>query len=227
MAYGEKWASWWLDLARYADTKGYEADRGRKIWKYRDWVIQALNEDMPFDEFTIQQLAGDLIENPTEESYVATGFHRNTMNNDEGGTSNEEFRVAAVIDRVNTTFDVWQGTTISCVQCHSHPYDPIRHKEYFEIMAFFNNTQDHDHTTDEPNYRLYNNFDKPKVEKVLNWIDDFGSHETKLKYQDLLFTFNPKTFTNETTTEIISDAGVLNSNGELYFLIMVVQLLKI
>ena len=217
MAYGEKWASWWLDLARYADTKGYEADRGRKIWKYRDWVIQALNEDMPFDEFTIQQLAGDLIENPTEESYVATGFHRNTMNNDEGGTSNEEFRVAAVIDRVNTTFDVWQGTTMSCVQCHSHPYDPIRHKEYFEIMAFFNNTQDHDHTTDEPNYRLYNNFDKPKVEKVLNWIDDFGSHETKLKYQDLLFTFNPKTFTNETTTEIISDAGVLNSNGELYF----------
>ena len=149
-SYGEKWASWWLDLARYADSRGYEGDGDRIIWKYRDWVINALNEDMPFDQFTIEQLAGDLLENPTPDNYIATAFHRNTMNNDEGGTDNEEFRTAAVIDRVNTTFDVFQSTTISCVQCHSHPYDPIKHQEYYELMAFFNNTVDSDHNLNAP-----------------------------------------------------------------------------
>ena len=132
--YGEKWASWWLDLARYADTKGYEADRGRSIWQYRDWVINALNTNLSFDQFTIDQLAGDLLPNPKAANLIATAFHRNTMTNDEGGTSNEEFRTAAVIDRVNTTFDVWQSTTMSCVQCHSHPYDPIHHDEYYKMM---------------------------------------------------------------------------------------------
>ena len=99
-SYGEKWASWWLDLARYADSRGYEGDGDRIIWKYRDWVIKALNNDMPFDQFTIEQLAGDLLENPTPDNYIATAFNRNTMNNDEGGTDNEEFRTAAIIDRV-------------------------------------------------------------------------------------------------------------------------------
>ena len=102
--YGEKWASWWLDLARYADTKGYERDVGRNIWRYRDWVIRAFNEDKPFDRFTLEQLAGDMLPNPTDDQLIATGFHRNTMNNDEGGTEDEEFRVAALIDRVNTTW---------------------------------------------------------------------------------------------------------------------------
>ena len=132
-AFGEKWASWWLDLARYADSKGYETDRGRTIWKYRDWVIKSFNENIPFDQFTIEQLAGDLLPQPTVDQLIATAFHRNTMNNDEGGTDDEEFRVAAVIDRVNTSFDVWQSTTISCVQCHSHPYDPIKHDEYYKL----------------------------------------------------------------------------------------------
>lgn len=216
-SYGEKWASWWLDLARYADTKGYEADRGRLIWKYRDWVINALNEDMPFDEFTINQLAGDLLENPTVDNYVATGFHRNTMMNDEGGTQNEEYRVASVIDRVNTTFDVWQGTTISCVQCHAHPYDPIRHKEYYEVMSFFNNTRDYDHTTEEPNYRFYNQGDQQKIQEVFSWIEKHGDQNLKDKYEDFIYLLEPKVLTNEINSEVILNAGNINSMQELYF----------
>lgn len=135
-AYGEKWASMWLDIARYADTKGYERDGHRDIWRYRDWLIRAFNEDKPYDQFITEQLAGDLLENPSEDQYIATAFHRNTMTNDEGGTDNEEFRVAAVIDRVHTTWEGLMSTTFACVQCHSHPYDPFRHEEYFQFMSF-------------------------------------------------------------------------------------------
>ena len=124
-AYGEHWARMWLDLARYADTKGYEKDRHRDIWSYRDWVIDALNRDMPYDQFTTEQLAGDLLPDPTPDQLVATAFHRNTMSNDEGGTDNEEFRVAAVKDRVDLTVQVWMGLTMGCAKCHSHKYDPI------------------------------------------------------------------------------------------------------
>ncbi|GJM27976.1 MAG: hypothetical protein DHS20C17_06110 [Cyclobacteriaceae bacterium] len=153
--YGERWAAFWLDLARYADSQGYQKDNLRPtMWLYRDWVINAFNQDMPFDQFTIEQLAGDLLVNPTEDQLLATAFHRNTMNNDEGGTDDEEFRVAAVLDRVNTTFEVWQGTTMGCVQCHTHPYDPIKHEEYYKVYAFFNNTQDSDKTSDVPNAML-------------------------------------------------------------------------
>lgn len=149
--YGEKWASMWLDLARYADSRGYQKDIIRpNIWRYRDYVIHAFNQDKPFDQFTIEQLAGDLIPNPNDEQILATAFHRNTMTNDEGGTSDEEFRVAAVIDRVNTTMEVWQGMTFGCVQCHSHPYDPIEHKEFYKMMAYFNNTVDTDNYMDAP-----------------------------------------------------------------------------
>ena len=148
--FGERWAAMWLDLARYADTKGYEKDSPRTIWLFRDWVIKAFNQDTPFDQFTIEQLAGDLLPDASEDQLIATAFHRNTMNNDEGGTDNEEFRVASVIDRVNTTWEVWMGTTMACVQCHSHPYDPFRHEEYFEFLAFFNNTEDHDTPNEYP-----------------------------------------------------------------------------
>ena len=134
----------WLDIARYADTKGYEKDQHRDIWPYRDWVIRALNADMPFDRFTREQIAGDLIPGATDDQILATAFHRNTMTNDEDGTDDEEFRVAAVLDRVNTTMEVWQGTTMGCVQCHSHPYDPFRHKDYYRQVAFFNNSADAD-----------------------------------------------------------------------------------
>ncbi len=141
-AYGEHWARKWLDLARYADTTGYEKDSTRKIWAYRDWVIAALNADMPFNEFTIEQLAGDLLPNPTKDQTIATAFHRNSMQNNEGGVDDEEYRVAAVIDRVNTTMQVWMGTTIGCCQCHSHKYDPFSQQEYYRLFAFFNQTAD-------------------------------------------------------------------------------------
>ena len=161
-AYGEKWAGMWLDLARYADSKGYEKDQHRNIWRYRDYVIKSFNEDKPYDKFTIEQLAGDLLPNPSDDQIIATAFHRNTMNNDEGGTNDEEFRTVAVIDRVNTTFDVWQGLTIGCVQCHTHPYDPIKHKEYYNFMAFFNNTHDGDLTEEAPTFIAKKDYNEKK-----------------------------------------------------------------
>src|SRR3989337_1315783 len=168
--FGEKWASWWLDMARYSDTKGYEKDVGRSIWRYRDWLIKALNADMPFDQFTKEQLAGDLLNDPTDDQLIATGFHRNTMNNDEGGTDDEEFRVAALIDRVSTTWEVWQSTTMACVQCHTHPYDPFVHEEYYKSMAFFNNTRDEDTPGDHPTLRLYKEEDQKKLEAITPWV---------------------------------------------------------
>lgn len=149
-AFGEHWARMWLDLARYADSAGYADDPLRTIWKYRDWVINAFNANMPFDQFTIEQLAGDLLPNPTTDQLVATAFHRNTMTNNEGGTSDEEFRNVAVVDRVNTTFTVWMGTSMACAQCHTHKYDPLQQKEYFQVFAFFNNTADADRPDESP-----------------------------------------------------------------------------
>lgn len=149
--YGERWAAMWLDLSRYADTKGYEADRARPgVWPYRDWVIDALNRNLPYDKFVVTQLAGDLLPNATFEDRIATSFHRQTPNNDEGGTDDEEFRLIAVMDRSATTWSVLNGLTMNCVQCHSHPYDPIHHKEYYQFLAFFNTTQDADYPSDKP-----------------------------------------------------------------------------
>ena len=190
--YGEKWASWWLDLARYSDSKGYETDRGRNIWEYRDWVIKSLNKDLPFDEFTIQQIAGDLLPNPSYDQLLATAFHRNTMNNDEGGTNDEEYRVAAVIDRVNTTFDVWQSTTMGCVQCHDHPYDPIRHKEYYQLMSFFNNTRDEDLMGESPNLRSYSKKVENKIDKVLGFISEKTDKQTLNIYENFFKYLEPK-----------------------------------
>lgn len=150
VAFGERWARIWLDLARYADTQGYEKDARRTIWRYRDWLIDALNADMPYDQFTIEQLAGDLLPNPTLDQLIATAFHRNTMTNTEGGTDDEEFRVEAVADRVQTTMQVWMGLTFQCARCHNHKYDPISQKEYYEIFAFFNNTADSDRPDEYP-----------------------------------------------------------------------------
>jgi hypothetical protein len=149
-AFGERWAAMWLDLARYADSQGYEKDNHRNMWAYRDWVIRALNDDKPFDQFTIAQLAGDLQREPNLDDIIATGFHRNTQTNTEGGTDDEEYRVAAVIDRVNTTWTVWQGVTFGCVQCHSHPYEPFNHDEYYRFFSFFNNSEDCDIHSDFP-----------------------------------------------------------------------------
>jgi hypothetical protein len=154
--YGERWAAMWLDLARYADTYGFEKDPHRNIWPWRDWVIRAFNSDMPFDQFTIEQLAGDLLPNATADQRLATAFHRNTQCNTEGGTDDEEFRVAAVIDRVSTTWTTWQATTFGCVQCHSHPYDPIDHREFYQFTAFFDNTLDCDQDDDFPLMKIAN-----------------------------------------------------------------------
>ena len=154
-AYGEHWARQWLDLARYADSAGYPSDPGREIWAYRDWVIKALNKNQPFDQFTVEQMAGDLLPNPTEEQIIATAFHRNTMTQNEGGTSDEEFRTAAVIDRVNTTYAVFMGTTMACAQCHTHKYDPITNAEYFQSYAFLNQSADSDKSNEVPLHEIY------------------------------------------------------------------------
>ncbi len=149
-AFGERWARVWLDLARYADSAGYADDPPRTIWAFRDYVIKSLNANKPFDQFTIEQIAGDLLENPTQEQLTATAFHRNTLTNNEGGTNDEEFRNVAVVDRVNTTMAVWMGTTMACAQCHTHKYDPITQEEYFKFFSFFNNTQDADRRNESP-----------------------------------------------------------------------------
>ena len=141
--YGERWGRYWLDMARYADSNGYEADRVRPhAWRWRDWVIDSLNADMPFDEFTIQQIAGDLLPNSSTEQRVATGFHRNTLVNTEGGVDREEDRVKRTVDRTNTVAKVWLGLTLGCCQCHSHKYDPISQHEYYRFYAFFNSLQE-------------------------------------------------------------------------------------
>ena len=143
--YGERWGRHWLDSARYADSDGYEKDTGRPFaWRYRDWVIQALNADTPFDRFTVEQLAGDLLPNATVEQKTATGFHRNTLTNKEGGADQEEFRVAAVVDRVNTTGKVWLGLTVGCAQCHDHKYDPLSQREFYQLFAYFNSDKEAD-----------------------------------------------------------------------------------
>ncbi len=152
--YGEHMARGWLDLARYADTKGFEKDARREIWLYRDWVIDAFNRDLSFDRFTIEQLAGDLLPDATEAQHIATAFHRNTMTNDEGGTDDEEFRVEAVHDRLSTTAQVWLGTTMECARCHDHKYDPIEQRDYYRAFAFFNNTEDSDKDDDRPLLRV-------------------------------------------------------------------------
>jgi hypothetical protein len=170
-AFGERWAAMWLDLARYADSKGYEKDLPRSVWKYRDWVIAAFNRDMPFDQFTVEQLAGDLLPTPTENQLIATAFHRNTMANDEGGTNDEEFRNAALVDRVGTTWEVWQGTTMACVQCHSHPYDPIRHQDFYRFAAYFNNTQDRDIYNEKPKLYTFEPADAQRVDRLTAWLN--------------------------------------------------------
>ena len=165
-AYGEHWARLWLDLARYADSAGYADDPPRTIWLFRDYVIKALNANKPFDRFTIEQIAGDLLPEPTEEQLIATAFHRNTLTNNEGGTSDEEFRNVAVVDRVNTTMSVWMGTTIMCAQCHDHKYDPLSQEEYFRFFAIFNNTEDADRTDEAPVLSTYTKDQKHRREAL-------------------------------------------------------------
>ena len=170
-AYGERWGRVWLDLSRYADSAGYADDRVRTIWAYRDYVINAYNANMPFDQFTIEQIAGDLLENPTRDQLIATAFHRNTMTNSEGGTNDEEFRNEAVVDRVNTTMATWMGTTMACAQCHTHKFDPLTHAEYFQLFDFFNQSEDADHKDELPILDLWS--EKQEQEKQ-HWRDEIS-----------------------------------------------------
>jgi hypothetical protein len=189
--YGEKWTGMWMDVARYSDTKGYEKDEARTMWKYRDWLIHAFNEDKPYDKFITEQIAGDLMPDATDDQFIATVFHRNTMTNDEGGTDNEEFRTSAIIDRVNTTWDGIMGTTFGCVQCHSHPYDPFKHDEYYKFLAFFNNTRDEDTQDDYPLLRNYNDTMQQQLTKVVDWFRENASQQKAKEAYTFLKTWQP------------------------------------
>lgn len=207
--YGERWTAMWLDIARYADSKGYEKDSYRSIWRYRDWLIKAFNKDMPYDRFLTEQLAGDLLPDATDEQFIATAFNRNTMNNDEGGTDNEEFRTAAVIDRVNTTWETVLGTTFACVQCHSHPYDPFKQEEYYKFMAFFNNTRDEDVPGEYPILREFNDADQEKLKQLQDWLQKHASAEQSKEVITFVKTLGPSInayhadeFTNSELAEV-------------------------
>jgi hypothetical protein len=167
--YGERWGRWWLDQARYADSNGYSVDAPRQIWKFRDWVIEALNADLPFDRFTIEQIAGDLLPQATESQVIATGFHRNTQINQEGGIDPEQFRIDSVFDRVATTGTVWLGLSVGCAQCHDHKFDPIEQKEYYRMFAFLNNQE-------EPTLKVFD----PSLD-VKGMTAEFNALEKKLK----------------------------------------------
>lgn len=208
-AYGERWAALWMDVSRYADTRGYEADRSRIIWKYRDWLINAFNNDKPYHEFLIEQMAGDLMPNPDDDKYIATAFHRNTMTNDEGGTENEEFRTAAVLDRVNTTWSALMGTSFNCVQCHSHPYDPFKFEEYYKFVAFFNNTRDEDTQEEYPLLRQYKGDDSVKLMAVKDWLANNVSVEKSHEYYTFLKTWQPTL--NSLQSDQFNNAALISS----------------
>ncbi|MEE2946803.1 MAG: PSD1 and planctomycete cytochrome C domain-containing protein [Verrucomicrobiota bacterium] len=180
--YGERWALSWLDLARYADTNGYEKDRPRSIWPWRDWVIRAINDDMPFDQFTVEQIAGDMLPRATQSQHVATGFHRNTMVNEEGGIDPLEFRFYAMVDRVNTTGTAWLGLTLGCAQCHTHKFDPVPHRSYYELMAFMNNTAEPELPLFTPEQEVKKESLEKKIREQLSALSvDKSKYEAWLK----------------------------------------------
>ncbi|MFN9720569.1 MAG: DUF1553 domain-containing protein [Planctomycetota bacterium] len=223
--FGEHWARKWLDLARYADSSGYADDPARVIWPWRDWVIRAINSDMPFDQFTIEQLAGDLLTDPGEDQLIATAFHRNTMTNNEGGTQDEEFRNVAVVDRVNTTMAVWMGTTIACSQCHDHKYDPLSQEEYFRLFAILNNTEDADRGDDSPRLPLFTAAQKDRktvMESRLAALDGIFATssdalaesqkqwEARLRNQTEWIIVKPESMTRASGSEVqIGDDGTI------------------
>lgn len=186
-AYGERMAMEWLDAARYADSDGYQADATRQNWPWRDWVIDAFNSDMPFDQFTIEQFAGDLIKDATQEQILATCFHRNHMHNGEGGRDPAESRVEYVIDRVNTVGTVWMGLTLGCAQCHTHKYDPISHAEYYQLNAFFNSIDEDGRAGGGA--KPFLKYQSPHVEAGLAdsiaWLETTRQNRDKIRVREL------------------------------------------
>lgn len=233
-AYGEHWARMWLDLARYADSAGYADDQPRTIWGYRDWVIRAFNRNQPFDHFTIEQIAGDLLKEPTNAQLTATAFHRNTQTNNEGGTNDEEFRNAAIVDRVNTTMAVWMGTTMACAQCHDHKYDPLSQEEYFQLFAILNNTQDADRRDESPTLKVFSEDQKKKKQEMMAKVGKLEAEVTALKartpksFQPWLDSFSSpaetmdrefkKTGENEYTLPLLKGTfeGLVIGNSQLH-----------
>jgi mono/diheme cytochrome c family protein len=216
--FGEHWARMWLDLARYADSAGYADDVPRTIWAYRDYVIRALNENVPFDQFTIDQLAGDLLSNPTDDQLIATAFHRNTQTNNEGGTNDEEFRNVAVVDRVNTTFATWMGTTMACAQCHTHKYDPITHEEYFQVFDILNQTEDSDKKDERPVYSIYSDHQKKRQSDLKNKISELERSLKPSTENELLLTELKKWEVEQKQTKwnaLVPTKGAAQSGADL------------
>ena len=187
--YGERWGRHWLDQARYADSNGYTFDNARVMWPYRNWVIDAINDDMPFDEFTVVQLAGDLLPDPTKEQLTATGFHRNTLINEEGGTDAEQFRVESVIDRTNTTGTVWLALTVGCAQCHNHKFDPVSQRDYYSLFAFFNNTADRNNRGPEVTFR------NPHAEEIADLDRQLAALKIEEKERAVIDAAKPEEWT--------------------------------
>ncbi|MES2474760.1 MAG: PSD1 and planctomycete cytochrome C domain-containing protein [Verrucomicrobiota bacterium] len=218
--FGERWAAVWLDLARYSDTYGFEKDPNRTIWPYRDWVIRAFNKDLPYDDFVVAQLAGDLLPEASAEQRLATAFHRNTQTNTEGGTDDEEFRLAAVIDRVSTTWTAFQATTFGCVQCHAHPYDPIEHDEFYQFLAFFNSTTDSDLDDDSPRMKIAEDPAQSKEASALELKLAILREQLNAPGHHLAVAadwtpFTPDSFTPQHGTLALSADGTVRSSGTL------------
>ena len=228
-AYGEHWGRYWLDKARYADSDGYEKDKVRPTaWVWRDWVIDAVNRDIPYDQFSIQQLAGDMLPSAGLAEKLATGFHRNTLRNTEGGTDQEEFRLKAVVDRLNTTGSIWLGLTVGCAECHTHKYDPITQREFYEMMAFFNTSEDRTikaPSQDEINrYNLVKaGWDKTNVD-IDNKLKTYLKNESPKKQAAWEKTYRPtspswaaltveKLAANKDVKLTVDDKGVIRAGG--------------
>lgn len=238
-AYGERWARMWMDIARYADSAGYGSDPLRlNVWPYRDWVIQAFNRNLPYDVFTREQLAGDLLPSPGEDQFIATAFHRNTMTNTEGGTDDEEWRVAAVKDRIAVTAQAWMGLTLACAQCHSHKFDPISQQEYYRFYALFNQTEDNDQPDERPTLPLYDTETKRRLQEfhgeIAQWevrlaqdtpgfLDEFRNWVASRSQGEQWETIEPSALTSEKGTVLarLSDGSILATNvaatRETYF----------
>ncbi|HBL47887.1 PSD1 and planctomycete cytochrome C domain-containing protein [Gimesia sp.] len=228
--YGERWARHWLDLARYADSDGYEKDRKRPhAWRWRTWVINALNQDLPFDQFSKQQIAGDLFPDPSLDELVATGFHRNTLINTEGGTDPEEDRVKRTVDRTNTLGSIWLGITVECAQCHTHKYDPITQREYYRLYSFFNSLTEPDIgaplPADQAKFDKANQVYQGAHQPLVQAIQDYEQNELasalmqwekQIPEQKPVWTIlNPETVNakQKTTLKILPDRSVL-AEGE-------------
>ncbi len=202
--FGERWARLWLDLARYADSHGYEKDPPRSMWPYRDWVINAFNTNMPFDQFTVEQIAGDMLPDATLEQKIASGFNRNTMINTEGGVDAEQSRVETIVDRVNTTATVWLGSTLGCAQCHTHKYDPFKQSEYYQFFAFFNNA-------DEPKIELASDEQVARKKKL---SDDATRLEAELKKVTPELTAAEMAWETKTTNDLAHTAAPTNATDK-------------